>query len=453
MSAPTNQDLHGVATGAGSRSPAVGTAPPEGSAAATYVPGTRVSRRGLVVAGLVVVSALVGLGVAVGLRLRRALAEQARLDAERARAAAADARPRELEVVVPEATTYTPSITLTGALEPVLAADLGFEVGGRLLRVDVALGQQVREGQVLGVLDRASIVAQQAASSAGVRVAEANHAMIRDRVQLLEELTRSGAAPARDLTAARQQLQLAEAQVDQARAAARAAATTSADHTLRAPFAGVVTRVPSGPGAVVGPGVPVFRVERLDELRLHTTVAEEDLEFVRVGAVARIEAVNARASTREAKAFTGTVRSVVRSLDPATRRAPVEFTVPNSDGALVAHALVRAYLETGPAVAALRVPGEARRADGTVFVVDPEGRVAARHVVASLGADGAWLVTEGLAAEDLVLARAAEGRAGEVVAVRVRRELPPPARSSAPVGSPAPGSGASAAEGTRADPR
>lgn len=426
MTEPTSPyvDAHPAARAAADAS--VGHAPPGLAAPATRAaahpdtPVARVttSRRGLAVALLLLVVALAGVGIAVGMRVREALAEQARLAAERDQAVSAAARPREVEVVSPEPATFTPGVSLTGTLEPILAADLGFEVGGRLARVDVQLGQEVREGQVLGVLDRASIGAQQAASSAGIQVAEANLTMIRDRVELLEQLAQSGAAAARDLTAARQQLQLAEAQLQQARAGARATATVSADHTLRAPFAGVVTRVPSGPGAVVGPGVPVFRVERLDTLRLRTTVAEDDLDAVRVGAPVRIEPGSGRAAARGPQEVVGTVRSVVRSLDPATRRAPVEITVPNPDGLLVAHALVRANLDAGPPVPALRIPGEARRADGAAFVVGADGKVSARALEAVLDGDGAWLVTRGLDRGDRVLARASEGREGEVVGVR-----------------------------------
>src|SRR5690606_27332460 len=153
---------------------------------------------------------------------------------------------------------------------------------------------------------------------------------------------------------ARQQLAVAEAQLTQAQASRRQIAATSADHTLRAPFDGVVTRVPSGVGVVTGPGAPLVPVEDLSSLRLRTTVNRSELDLIAVGMTATLEGSEA----------TGTLRSVVRSLDQQTRRAPVEVHVPNEGGALVANAFVRAHVAVGEPRPALRIPATARRPNG-----------------------------------------------------------------------------------------
>ena len=363
---------------------------------------------------------VVAFGVAIAVRTQGALETKAALETERQAAATTAGQPREVIVVQAVAAQFVPSVVLTGTLEPIESAEVAFEVGGRVARVDVALGQEVRAGEALAMLDRGSVGAMQASSAAGIAVAEANIALIRDRVEMLEQLARSGAAATRDLTAARQQLALAEAQLGQARAGQRATSTASADHVIRAPFAGVVTRVPTGAGGVVGPGQPVIRIERLTSLRLRTTVAEADLAGVRVGATVRIEGATA----------TGSVRSVVRSLDLQTRRAPVEVLVENADGALIANALVRAHVDTGAAVPALRLPATTRRADGTVLVVEG-GRIVARAVVGAAEEGGDWLVTSGLSAADTVVLRPGEVREGEAVrAVVEPREAPAAAPSA-----------------------
>jgi RND family efflux transporter MFP subunit len=348
---------------------------------------------------------LIAVGVAIALRVSKALEEKAALETARISAAAAATQPREVSIVLPLAAQFVPSVVLTGTLEPIESADLGFEVGGRVARVEVALGDEVQAGQALASLDRGSVGAMQASSAAGIQVADANVALIRDRVEMLEQLARSGAAASRDLTSARQQLTLAEAQLAQARAGQRATSTASADHVIRAPFAGVVTRVPAGPGGVVGPGLPIVRIERLTSLRLRTTVAEADLAGVRVGGTVRIDGTTA----------TGTVRSVVRSLDLQTRRAPVEVFIENAGGALIANALVRAHIDTGAPVPALRVPASTHRADGTVLVIGPDGKAAQRPVVGVADDSGDWLVTSGLEATDRVLLRPGEVREGDPV--------------------------------------
>ncbi len=354
---------------------------------------------------------MVGLAVGLGARLREAGAEQASLAEARDRAAAEAGRAREIEVAQPVAASFTPIVVLQGNLEPVQAADLGFEVAGRVSRVLVRLGQHVRGGDTLVVLDRASVGAQTAQTEAAIAVAQANADMLRDRVELLEQLTRTGAAPERELTTARQQLAVAAAQTSQAQASRRSIATTAADHVLRAPFDGVVTRVPSGVGAVAGPGLSLVRIEDLSSLRLRTTVSQSELEAPTVGAIATLEGYTAPGGGETR----GAITSAVRSLDPQTRRAPVEVLVPNEGGRLVANAIVRARVVIGSPQPALRIPATTRRPDGTVLTVDAENRVAERSVEAQSDLDGSWLVSRGLTAGDRVIVRPTTVRVGEVI--------------------------------------
>lgn len=284
----------------------------------------------------------------------------------------------------------------------------------------MTLGELVHEGDVLVTLDRASVAATASTTTAAITVAETNVAMARDRVELVRGLVSSGAAPARELTTAEQQLAIAEATLAQARSTMATVRTTSADHSLRAPFDGVVTRVPEGVGAVVAPGQVLVAIEDLSSLRLETTVSQSELAALTLApdAPAVLEA-------REGvPPVAGRVTHLVRSLDEATRRAPAEVLFPNADGALVAHALVRARVVVGAARPALRIVATARRPDGSVLVVNAEGRVEARIIDAQQDLDGSWLVTSGLDASDRVVVRPASTREGALVT---------PTKPSAPV--------------------
>jgi RND family efflux transporter MFP subunit len=348
---------------------------------------------------------LLGLGGFLAVRLSAATASQAALAQEREASAASAGQAPTVEVVAPEAAELPMMVVLTGQLEPSQSADLSFPVAGRISRVDVELGDIVHGGDTLVTLDRASVGAAALQTTAAIDVAQANVDMIRDRVGLLEQLTASGASPGRELTQAQQQLAVAEAQLAQATAGRRSIATSSADHSLRAPFDGVMTRVPDGVGAVVGPGLAIARVEDLSALRLHTTVSEEELAALTEGAPAVLEATGT----------TGTIVSIVRSLDTTTRRAPVEVLLPNADGRLVAHSIVRAHVIVGAPVPALRIPATARRPNGTVLLVDETQHVVSREVVARGDLEGNWYVTSGLSATDRVVVRPAATHEGSVV--------------------------------------
>lgn len=385
-------------------------------------------RRSLLPVLLIGVIAIGGLLGWIGIKVSEKQKEETNRATERERIAAEASRAVPIEVTRVVAVQHEASVLITGTLEPVRAVDLGFELGGQISRVGGRLGDTVVAGQTLATLDRATVGAQSAQTSAAVAAAQAAVEMARDRLSRVEPLARSGAVAQADLIAARSGLAMAEAQLAQARAARRLTASATREHTLRAPFGGVLTRVPSGPGGVVGPGIPIFRIEDLSLLRLRGTIAEEQLAFARVGATVRLDPGDRR----------GTVRAVVRSLDPMTRRAPIEIEVDNADGGLVGNAFVRAYLMAGTLTTAFRIPATARNADGRVAVIGADGRVRWKHVTAEIGEGGNWLVTQGMTTSDRVVVRpTSDLREGDVPAIVM---VDPPAATRA-AASPAAGGG------------
>src|SRR5688500_9375884 len=55
-------------------------------------------------------------------------------------------------------------------------------------------------------------------------------------------------------------------------------------HPLSAPFAGTITRAPTGMGAVVAPGQVLFELVDTSTLKLSTTVTEADADLLATGA-------------------------------------------------------------------------------------------------------------------------------------------------------------------------
>lgn len=356
-------------------------------------------------AALVTILVLGGLGAVLFARMQQASATQAAMASEREASAAAAGQAPSVEVVSPVAAALPRMVVLQGSLEPAHAADLSFAVPGRVRSVAVALGDHVHAGETLATLDRATVGAQQDQTQAAIDVAQANVDMAADHAAVIERLATSGATPHRELVQAQQQLAVSRAQLAQAQAGLRTISTSSADHSLRAPFDGVLTRVPDGTGAIASPGVVVAHIEDLSALRLHTTVSESELAMLTDGATATLEGIDA----------SGTITSIVRSLDPVTRRAPVEVLVPNADGSLVAHAIVRARVMVGEPMPAWRIPATARRPNGTVLVVDAGGLVSSRAIEAQSDLEGHWLVTSGLSDTDHVVVRPATTREGALV--------------------------------------
>ncbi|KFE71064.1 efflux RND transporter periplasmic adaptor subunit [Hyalangium minutum] len=236
----------------------------------------------------------------------------------------------------------TPSEEVTGTLYPSQALQVGFEVGGRLETVLVKKGQAVKKGQVLATLNGEIADAQVAQAEAAVAAAEAGAAIAEDVATRTSKLQEAGGVSElqnrTSTTTAQQakaQVLAAKAQLSQARAARRR-------HELKAPFAGTLIDAPEQVGATVAPGVPLFTLESLETLVLKTTVAQPVRGVLKPGSKVRVEAVGAGTSTDAAA-----VSLILPSADPATRRIPVEITVPNADGRFVAHTLAKAVLTVG----------------------------------------------------------------------------------------------------------
>lgn len=355
----------------------------------------RGSRIGLVIA--------LGLGVGflglIGVRVKQAVAKKETLAAERA---VAEAKPKVKEpqkTVRPAPTTWIPRVDLTGTLKPWRDADVGFETQGRLVRIGVSVGDKVSEGQVLAFLDNSRAVAQVGQAESGVRAAEANLALAQDTLKRTEALAAQKAIPEAQAEQARQQVALMKAQLEGAHASTKLAKTGAGLATAVAPFAGIVTRAPTGIGSIVNPGVPLVHIEDTSRFRLSATVGEEDVPLIAQGATVKI--------VYREHSVDGKVIAIVPSLDQATRRAPVEIEVPN-DGRLLGWGFVRARILGASEMPAVRLPALARRAgsqDEVVKVVTAGDKKVAKIAKVSFAVDedGSLVVQRGVSAEDVVL--------------------------------------------------
>jgi len=344
-----------------------------------------------------------GLGVGflglIGVRVKQAVAKKETLAAERA---VAETKPKVKEpqkTVRPAPTTWISRVDLTGTLKPWRDADVGFETQGRLVRIGVSVGDKVSEGQVLAFLDNSRAVAQVGQAESGVRAAEANLALAQDTLKRTEALAAQKAIPEAQAEQARQQVALMKAQLEGAHASTKLAKTGAGLSTAVAPFAGIVTRAPTGIGSIVNPGVPLIHIEDTSRFRLSATVGEEDVPLIAQGATVKI--------VYREHSVDGKVIAIVPSLDQATRRAPVEIEVPN-DGRLLGWGFVRARILGASEMPAVRLPALARRAgsqDEVVKVVTAGDKKIAKIAKVSFAVDedGSLVVQRGVSVEDVVL--------------------------------------------------
>lgn len=276
----------------------------------------------------------------------------------------------KVRVVPARSVTASTREAVTGQLGPSKLLPLGFEVGGRLAVSRVSRGDVVKPGQPLGNLDPEIINAQVAQAEAGLAAAEAGAALALDMAARNEKLKAEGSVSDVQFRQLDTQAKAAKAQVAQAQAGVAQARAGQRRHFLAAPFPATVVDAPDNTGGMVGPGTPVYILMQLDPLVLKVTVPEKVRELIRPGLKVRVEAVGSGAASDEA-----TVKVVLPSADPATRRVPLEILVPNGDGRFVANTLARVIIPLGEAKAALVIPSTALGTAGGehVFSVADDG--------------------------------------------------------------------------------
>lgn len=358
---------------------------------------------------------VVALSLWTGLRVQEALEKRAATEASARPLSESEGEPAALaqppSVVRGEKQQHRPSIACEGTLFASQDVDLAFKAGGQLASVRVKLGQLVKRGEVIASLDAVEASAQVKAAEAQLRAAEAQLALAEDAERRTSGMVDAGALPEATGVQVDQQRALALAQVDAARAQLSLARANLSNHTLVAPFTGFVTRVPTGTGSVIAPGMPAFHLSDVTTLSLKGTVGEEDAQLLRVGSEIEIEA--------QGRTVAGKVVAVLTSVDPMTRRVPFEAEVVNDvEPRLLSGSLVRAKVVAGEAVEVLRLPASALRpgSQSEIMVVDG-GKLQARRVTLATSEGGDLLVRSGLSPdEDVLLAPPANAKDGAELA-------------------------------------
>jgi HlyD family secretion protein len=198
----------------------------------------------------------------------------------------------------------TVTVTATGNLEPRNQVDIGSELSGTVSKVFVDVNDEVKQGQVLAVLDttrlKAQVLQQESSlASAEARVLQADATTKESkanlaRLQKVRELSGNKLPSQQDLDVAEAAVSRAEGEAAAARAAvAQSRASLEAVRTdlrkteIRAPINGVILVRSIEPGQTVAATMqaPVLFImaEDFKKMELHVSVDEADVGSVNMG--------------------------------------------------------------------------------------------------------------------------------------------------------------------------
>jgi cobalt-zinc-cadmium efflux system membrane fusion protein len=285
-------------------------------------------------------------------------------------------------------------------------------IRGRVVKVHVDVGQDVKKGALLAMLHSVDLgVAEGDYLKAGARLHEAELAELRAKelyenkaISLAELLRREAAMKTAraEVREAQNRLELLGVPREEIDRLDRDQ-TIKADVPLRAPFAGRVITRNLTRGEVVETEQRLFTVANLTDVWVIGNVPEKDVQFIR-----KDRKVDIILAAYPHAVFSGTITYIGDTLDPATRTMSLRVTVPNPDRLLKPEMFAIVGVYEASSDDALSVPLEAVQ-DGPggkmVFVQREAGVFEARAVKLGNEEGDAVRVLEGVNAGEQVVTK------------------------------------------------
>ena len=283
-----------------------------------------------------------------------------------------------IEVVLIEEQTVSERIALTATIRANQdrIAHITPRVSGRITKVSGNLGDTVKGGQTLALIDSIELGE---AHSTYLQV-KSQHEVARADFDRAERLRKDEIIPEKDYLRARSEFEKAratfQAAADKLRllgivpASVNSASAVSV-YPLTAPFLGTVIEKKAVLGELAKTDDSLFTVADLSTVWIEANLFEQDLAKVKVGAAAEVTV-----AAYPGEVFKGRLTYISSTLDKETRAVPARIEVRNPDGRLKPEMFATAAIETGGTAKGLLLPQEAvllMEGQPTVFIEEHGG--------------------------------------------------------------------------------
>jgi membrane fusion protein, heavy metal efflux system len=274
--------------------------------------------------------------------------------------------------VVPVETVQTTGLPVTGTItyDANRVSHIGPRIDGRIVRLAADIGQRVRGGQVLAILESAEVGQIRADESE----AEALVGIARENYERELRLEQQGISSRKELLDAEAELRRMEAALNSARQRLQvlgAGQGQGGQFALAAPFPGVVVARHASLGEMASPADQLFTVANLDRLWIELDIYERDLSRITRG-----QPVDLTTAAYTGRIFPGQIVYVGDIVDAEKRTVAARVEVSNPDGSLKPGMFANAVIRVGsggPPVTV--VPEEAvQQVEGRAVVFVPGTR-------------------------------------------------------------------------------
>jgi RND family efflux transporter MFP subunit len=304
--------------------------------------------------------------------------------------------PLSVKIQIMQPAPITQNLQVSGTLVGENEATVVSETNGKIIAVKAQVGDWLAKGQtIVQVENDLKFVALEQAK-AQFMTAQTNLEKAQADLKRFEDLFKEQISTQHDIETARLAARAAEAQLKGAEAALKLAQRQFDDTAIKAPLAGRLADRYVNEAAMVMPGDKIGVIVDARNMKLRTSVAENEVAAVKAG-----QAVEVVADALSGAKFSGKVFSVAQKANQE-RTYPVEILVQNDKTeSLKSGMFGRATIQVANATAAIVVPSESVFSDAARnnYVFVEENGVAKRvNVRLGLKQDDRVQISDGLAA-------------------------------------------------------
>lgn len=328
---------------------------------------------------------------------------------------AAETAPPPVTVAKPVVKQIIEKDEFTGRFEAVASVDVRARVGGYLDSVAFTDGAIVKTGDLLFVIDQRPFRNALEQAEASFDAAQTRLQLARVELDRVQQLARSGNAPARQLDERRQQFEAAQAEVAGARAGFDQAELELEYTEIRAPISGRISRKLVTEGNLVSANETLLTtIVALDPIYFYFDVDERSyLAYERMGREgtrpsARENAVEVEVALadEDQPQHKGRMNFVDNRLDEDTGTMRGRAIFDNEDYFLTPGLFGRVVIPGSGIYRAVLIPDEAIGADldrRFVYVVAEDGSVSQQVIRPGPRHDGYRIVRDGLTGDETII--------------------------------------------------
>lgn len=307
-------------------------------------------------------------------------------------------------------------LVATGVLEadPSKVTKITSRVTGKVLKIFVNLGDKVKKGDTLLLLDSVEIAlarANLAEEKSSLLSSMASLEVSKNNLQRIEELFKEGISSKRELEQAQAEYQSFKAGVEKCKTKLEIAknvlellkvggASGKNLFYIASPQDGIVTEWNISLGEAVEPSKPLLTIMGTNYLWAIISIYEKDLEKVKIGNPVKIVF-----TSFPGKSFLGQISNIGPILDPKTRTVKARVRIENPEGILRPEMFLRAFIVTSKK-SAIFIPKEAvQRQDGefVVYLALVQDKFAPRKIKLGVETEKYYEVLEGLISQDRIV--------------------------------------------------